>query len=142
MVTGLRKGVTIMRPAKLKRMYDIAYATALSSEGTGPRNFARLGAVLFDKAGRVLTAKTNSMKTHPILARYTPYPNQHAETACLLGHGLDNCNGTHMMVVRVRMDNSPAMAKPCNVCQKMLRVAGVNRVYYTDIHGNINQMEM
>ncbi|MGB1650429.1 MAG: hypothetical protein ACPHEP_05330 [Acidimicrobiales bacterium] len=129
-----------MKEELLDKMFWIAHTVAISSEGTGKRNSYRLGAVLFDKNGKIFAAKTNSKKTHPALSRYTDYPYQHAETACILGHGMDNCEGLNLIVVRVLKDDSLALSRPCEVCQAVIARAGINEVYYTQDDGRIGCM--
>jgi hypothetical protein len=53
----------------LEKMRDVAYGVALSGQGVGPRYAFRHGAVLFDRSGKIVSAKSNSLKTHPKLAR-------------------------------------------------------------------------
>ena len=123
----------------LKRLSEIARAVALSGNGTGGRNGRsfRLGAILFDKKGRVVRSATNSYKSHPRLLNYSSYPFLHAESACVLKQGLDNCDSLSLMVVRVLRDGTFADAKPCASCQKLLLDTGVNKVYYSDNKGII-----
>lgn len=123
-------------------MMEVAKAVALSGDGVGGRgkDSFRLGAVLFDKRGRVVASGTNSYKTHPKLAPFTEYPFIHAEQACLLKYGLDNCEGLCMMVVRVLKDGSFANAKPCSVCSSLLRACGVRDVYYSTKEGKVGNL--
>lgn len=114
----------------IDRMALLARSAALEAEGVGKRRSYRLGAVLFDDRGRVWSVKTNKLKTHPVLAKYTQFPYLHAETACVLGHGLDNCNGMNIMVVRVLRDGTPAISNPCCVCRDVMSLAGIHTVYY------------
>ncbi len=126
-----------MKQEIMNRVFNAALAVAISSEGTGKRNSYRLGAVLYDRVGKIITAKTNRKKTHPALSRYTDYPYLHAETACIIGHGLDNCTGLSLIVVRVLRDGTLAMSKPCDVCQAVKARAGLDEVYYTTDGGQI-----
>jgi tRNA(Arg) A34 adenosine deaminase TadA len=125
---------------KIKRLKDITYAVALSGNGVGGRtgNNFKLGAVLFDSRGRVVSAKVNSLKTHPLLTRFTKYPFLHAEQAAILSQGLDNCRGLNLMVLRLRKDNSIGGAKPCEVCSNMIKLAGIRTVYYSCDNGDIH----
>lgn len=126
-------------PKKLTRLKEIATLVALSSPGVGgkTKQTFRLGAVLFDRKGRVLKAKVNSYKTNPRLSKYTEYPHVHAEQACILSYGLDNCEGLSLMVVRVRRDGSLADSKPCSVCKKMLDNCGLKSVWYSTKDGEL-----
>lgn len=122
-----------MNNSSMKRLIEIATTVAEASEGVGGRSRKtfKLGCVLFDKRGRVVKAKTNSMKTHPKLAKLTDWPFLHAEQACILSQGVDNCEGLNLLVVRVRKDGSFGNAEPCAVCKKLIKLAGVNNVIWS-----------
>lgn len=124
----------------LNRMRDAAYAVALSGQGVGPRYAFRHGAVLFDRSGKILSAKSNSLKTHPKLAKFTDYPYLHAESACIIGHGMDNCDGLSLLVLRVLKNNQVSLSKPCVICQRVIEDAGLKSVYYTDVNGMVKRL--
>jgi tRNA(Arg) A34 adenosine deaminase TadA len=118
------------------RLIDIATGVALTSSGVSGGKF-RTGAILFNKT-KVLEAKANVLKTHPKLSIFTQYPYLHAESHCILSHGLDHCTDLQLLVVRVLADNtSLSCAKPCQTCQNLLEIAQVKRVYYSDWNGGI-----
>lgn len=128
----------------LRRQLEAAKAVAMAGPGVGGRNHNRfkIGAVLFGSRG-VVNAKHNSYKTHPMLTKYTNFPFLHAETACILGEGLDHCHGLDLIVVRLfNGSNSLALAKPCNVCQEVIKEAGLRNVYYSNNNGKIEKLEM
>lgn len=124
----------------LNRMRDAAYAVALSGQGVGPRYAFRHGAVLFDRSGKILSAKSNSLKTHPKLAKFTDYPYLHAESACIIGHGMDNCDGLSLLVLRVLKNDQVSLSKPCSICQRVIEDAGLKSVYYTDVNGMVKRL--
>lgn len=124
----------------LNRMRDAAYAVALSGQGVGPRYAFRHGAVLFDRSGKILSAKSNSLKTHPKLAKFTDYPYLHAESACIIGHGMDNCEGLSLLVLRVLKNDQVSLSKPCVICQRVIEDAGLKSVYYTDVNGMVKRL--
>lgn len=97
----------------------------------------KLGACLFDKRGKIINAKGNSRKTHPVLKRYTEYPYLHAESHCILGHGLDNCTNLNLFVLRLDSFGQPTMAKPCSTCLELGRLVGLSSIAYTDWSGEI-----
>ena len=129
-----------MKKHILNRMRDAAYAVALSGQGVGPRYAFRHGAVLFDRSGKILSAKSNSLKTHPKLAKFTDYPYLHAESACILGHGMDNCEGLSLLVLRVLKNDQVSLSKPCVICQRVIEDAGLKSVYYTDVNGMVKRL--
>lgn len=119
------------------RLIEACKAVTMTGEGVGKRNSYRVGAILFDKK-RIITAKTNSLKTHPALAKFTKWPYLHAETSCLLSHGLGNCSEASLLVVRLhRDDRTLSCARPCDTCASLLDLAGVRKVYYSDWDGEI-----
>lgn len=129
-----------MKKHMLNRMRDAAYAVALSGQGVGPRYAFRHGAVLFDRSGKILSAKSNSLKTHPKLVKFTDYPYLHAESACILGHGMDNCEGLSLLVLRVLKNDQVSLSKPCVICQRVIEDAGLKSVYYTDVNGIVKRL--
>ena len=122
----------------MQTILRLAQKTACLSKGVGRNKNYRVGAVLFDKRENILAARHNSYKTHPLLSKFTDYPHVHAEQACLLHRGLDNCNGLSILVTRVKHPNSTlTMAKPCKVCTTMMKLVGIKNIYYTDWLGEI-----
>lgn len=116
-----------------RRVLQAATEAAIRTEGI---KRYKLGAVLYDNRGHVITAKGNSRKTHPILAKYSPFPFLHAESACILAHGLDNCSGLNLFVLRIGRNLLPTMAHPCTTCLQLASDVGLGRITYTDWSGN------
>lgn len=122
-----------------QRFLEAARAVALTSSGTGQRNSFRVGAVLLDR-NKIITAKANSYKTHPILSKYSKWPFQHAESACIISHGLDNCHGLDLLVTRINKKGNFTMAKPCPSCMALIRDVSLRNVYYTNWKGDLEQL--
>jgi tRNA(Arg) A34 adenosine deaminase TadA len=112
------------------RAYEAAKATQ------GIKRY-KLGACLYDKRGRIINAKGNLRKTHPALLRFTEHPYLHAETHCVVSHGLDNCDGLRLFVLRLDASGQPTMAKPCDVCLSIGRLVGLSSIGYTDWKGEV-----
>lgn len=123
---------------RMKSLFDAARAVALSSPGCGPRNCYRVGAIIFIQ-GRIVTAKTNIIKTHAALARYTEWPVLHAETNAIISHGIDNCSYHSLLITRVHRNGTPTMSLPCSVCARFISMANFKRVYYTDWNGELKR---
>jgi tRNA(Arg) A34 adenosine deaminase TadA len=123
----------------LPKLVCQAVKAATKSKGTGSNLNYRLGAVLFDRKGRVVVAKPNSYKTHPFALKNSLYPFLHAEVHCLVSNGLDNCEGCGILVVRLKKNGSLSMAKPCPSCLKALLYSGIKDIYYSDWNGNIQR---
>lgn len=97
----------------------------------------KLGAVLYDKKGRILTSKGNLRKTHPILLQYSLYPFLHAESHCILSHGMDHCRDCILFVLRLGCDGSLRNARPCSACLDLAIDVGIKEIYYTEEGGKI-----
>ena len=80
------------------------------------------------KRSAVLSVGYNQPKTHPI-SRGTPMEQLHAEMDALLRCG--STEGVDVIVVRSKPSGKPGLAKPCEVCENILRRFGVRRVFYT-----------
>lgn len=78
---------------------------------------------------RVLSVGYNQPKTHPISSD-TAQQQLHAEMDALLRCS-DGADGAEIIVTRVKPSGKPGLAKPCDVCQGILRRFGVRRVFYT-----------
>jgi deoxycytidylate deaminase len=119
-------------PKKLHKGFSYAYVAALNSTGVGGSrgNNFRLGAVMVS-SGIPVVAGYNSYKTHTLLGKLSPYPYLHAESACIIRRGLDNCCDTTMYVLRIKKDGSLGTAKPCPVCEKLILDSGIKKCYYS-----------
>lgn len=118
------------------RLITACKCVAMASEGTGVRQCFRVGAILFHRK-YILQAKHNSYKTHPALTKFFKYPYMHAEAACILAHGLENCEGLDMLVMRVGKKNDVTMAKPCDSCSELIKHVGIRKVHYSDWGGHV-----
>lgn len=106
---------------KLNRLADVARAAARLSP-----DWPQLGAVLV-RGSRVISVGYNQRhKTHPKAATWTQ--SIHAEHSALLGV---DAQGADLLVYRALRNGATALAKPCPDCWRLLRRAGVRRVYYT-----------
>lgn len=117
----------------------IRRAIQAAKETEGIKRY-KLGAVLFDKRGNILNVKGNCRKTHPALSKFTPFPYLHAESYCLISHGLDHCRDLNLFVLRLDGRGRTTMAKPCDVCGDLGRFVGLRSIMYTDWEGNIEEM--
>lgn len=77
---------------------------------------------------QVLSVGYNQPKTHPISSD-TAQQQLHAEMDALLR--CENVEGAEIIVVRTKPSGKPGLAKPCDICQGILRRFGVRRVFYT-----------
>jgi len=92
----------------------------------------KLGCVAVNK-GRVIGLGNNKLKTHPKSPH--EWSMIHAEFDMLLGADPADLHGAEVLVYREKKKGNMGMAKPCKGCEKLLRDAGINRVYYTTDDG-------
>lgn len=79
---------------------------------------------------KVLSVGYNQPKTHTISAE-TKMQQLHAEMHAVLGCPEAAVDGAEVIVVRIKPSGKPGLARPCEVCEKILRRFGVRRVFYT-----------
>lgn len=115
----------------------IEQALNVARESTDFRE--RIGAVVVDKKGRVLSTGYNIRKTHPFQYKFAQHINEeaiylHAETAALV-----KCRKKpHAIYVgRLKKDDSTGLAKPCPICMGAIVESGIKEVYYTNDDGKI-----
>jgi tRNA(Arg) A34 adenosine deaminase TadA len=122
-------------------MLEAAKAVCLAAEGTGRNKNFKVGAILFKK-NHIYAARSNSYKTHPHILLYSNYPYLHAESACILSHGLDNCYGMDLMVTRMLRNKQLCMAKPCEACMSLIKDVGISNVYFTNWEGDLTHVAL
>ena len=105
------------------RLMDIARKVSK----TGDYKF-RHGTVIA-KGSRVLGLGINSTKTHP--KSTSRFKTIHSEHQALINTGLNEIQGSVAYVYRETKDGVPAMSKPCSSCAKLLKAAGIRKVYYS-----------
>jgi len=97
----------------------------------------QLTAFIYDKRGRVLSIGQNDyLKTHPRQKMYAekvgePYKEfLHAEIAAIIKCA-DLKKAHRISIFRYNQDGTPALAKPCRVCQSAIEAAGIKIVEHT-----------
>ena len=120
------------------KFFIAARAVAMDSQGVGPRNTFRLGAVLVEK-NSILSVGNNSYKTHPIMAYRTKWPFLHAEQLAIIRRGLDNCEGHDLYVVRILKNLDYAISFPCKVCRKLIFDVGIRNLFYINEDGQYSK---
>lgn len=94
----------------------------------------RLGAILL-KGGAVISIGINHTGSSKILRKYQHLRPQtlgiHAEVSAILGITKAEASKCVLIVGRVNSKGIFGLAKPCPMCQEILREMGVRKVYYT-----------
>lgn len=86
---------------------------------------------------RLLSLGWNTTKTHPKSS--TRYFAHHAEFSALIGNHKIDLVGSTIMVTRRTPGGQFLMARPCDECFKVIRAAGIARIYYTNEVGDIER---
>lgn len=117
-------------------MSSLDYCIQRASEIPFVRHQKRLWCVILDKRGRIIAeAPNNYIKTSA--AQYRAAKRVGLENKCYLhseAHALikSKGKGCTLIVARVLSDGTPANAKPCPVCEEMIRIHGnIREVRYT-----------
>lgn len=90
---------------------------------------------------KVLSIGYNQPKTHTISAE-TKMQQLHAEMHAIVGCPEGAVDGAEVIVVRIKPSGKPGLAKPCEVCQKILRRFGIRRVFYTINSDDVDNPEI
>lgn len=98
----------------------------------------QITAVIYDKKGNIISiGHNNYTKTHPLQAKYAKKVGLekkvfiHAELDAVLKAG-DKIKGAYMMrVFRFNNQGEPRCAKPCPVCQEMLKHTPIKVIEHT-----------
>ncbi len=105
----------------------------------------RLGAVLIKKK-RVISFGINDMRrSHPKQQKYSTKKwaiGSHAELKCCIGVDLKDLQKSTMYVARILKNGNPALAKPCQCCQSILREFGVRKVFYTITESRVGTLNI
>ena len=95
------------------------------------------GAALYGHANRLIIAKGNLLKTHPKLVEFSEFPFLHAESRVILSHGMDQCHGLNLAVIRISNGCGFTMSRPCAACMALIHQVGIKEVYYSDYMGEM-----
>lgn len=86
------------------------------------------------KSGRTISVGINYEVNDPKYLEHDTvklHASVHAEVAAMNACKKVNLTGATLFVARVDKRDNPAMSKPCENCQKMMRARGIKKVYYT-----------
>jgi tRNA(Arg) A34 adenosine deaminase TadA len=115
-----------------KRYFDIAKKLSLKS----PSRF-KLGCVIVNKSRVVALGWNNMNRTHPKARTYGNF--LHAEIHALIGTDIRDTKNSIAYVYREDRHGKIAKSRPCQVCFNALKIAGVQRICYTDNNSFIEE---
>ena len=97
----------------------------------------KIKATIYDKKGRILSESYNSYhKTHPLQALYAKKVNKpdkiylHAEISAII-KAQKFGEPYKIKIERYHKDGTPALAKPCPVCELAIKESGISVIEYT-----------
>lgn len=99
----------------------------------------RVGAVVF-KGSRILASGHNGIRSSRIHPLHKNYNNAlHAEQDAILNvKDWSTLKGCSILVVKVsKAKGTISMAKPCPMCQQLLRHVGIKTMYFSNENGEI-----
>lgn len=96
-----------------------------------------IGAVVF-KGKRIYGSGHNGIRSSSISMKHKKWEESlHAEQAALLNLDWNKLKGFSILVYRIGKNGELGMAKPCEMCQKLIKHVGIKNVYYTTREGEI-----
>ena len=97
----------------------------------------KIGAVVF-KGKRIYGSGHNGIRSSSISRKHKKWEESlHAEQAALLNLDWNKLKGFSILVYRINRNGAIAMAKPCEMCQKLIKYVGIKNIYYTTNDGEI-----
>jgi cytidine deaminase len=102
----------------------------------------KLAACVLDKRGRVIEARPNSYKTHPVAKEYNGWGHLHAELNAVIASDLDDCSCCTVVVIRVHRNGNLACSRPCDGCRSFLEDRGFQSVVFVDEEGDLIEEDL
>jgi len=134
---------------KIQKQIDLLHKVA--EDITEPVRCFRLAAAVLHKK-QIIGLGVNSYKTDPFVNRFKKNPEAiylHAEVAAIKNAlkrvSVDELKRCTLVVVRVKRNDRntkyvPAMAKPCEGCQRCISEFGLKKVIYTTNRGSLEYL--
>jgi tRNA(Arg) A34 adenosine deaminase TadA len=99
----------------------------------------KVGAVLFNKQCIVASGR-NGVRSNPIHPKYKTYKESfHAEQSCLTGLNWNLLGRCQMLIIRVNPSGNFGLAKPCEMCLKLLQYVRIKTIYYSTADGIVKE---
>lgn len=123
---------------------ELSYFKAAKAVSEMSNHPQQIGAVVTLKHRIVSSGSNSDTKTHPLQKQYNRYrfdedtPHKcHAELLALLPLIRDgvNLSNASIFIYREHKDHSPACARPCKSCMRLIRDCNIKRLYYTTEDG-------
>lgn len=96
----------------------------------------RLGSCILVNRKVVSIGFNQMLRTHPLVRKYDEFKAIHAEVSAILRlKNKDLLNGSTLVVYRETKNGTQELAKPCEVCQRIMKDFGISEVYYSTPDG-------
>jgi deoxycytidylate deaminase len=112
---------------------------AINAAELSTNDYHRVGSSLW-QGSRLISVGWNNFKTHPDSP--TRFHAQHSEFNCLVGLHKYDVVGATIFVVRLTRGGDIGIAKPCDICEKMLRAAGIRKVFYSGRDYEVEELKL
>lgn len=128
-----------------KKFFEVARGVSQLSDFSR----TKVGCIVVD-GKRILSSGYNSNKTNPTQQRYNHYRNidvrfpakVHAEVSALnslIGKKEIDFSRLKVFVYRELKDGTPACARPCVSCIRLIRDLGISKIFYTTRDGFVEE---
>jgi tRNA(Arg) A34 adenosine deaminase TadA len=125
----------------LRKQYTFNLALRKAYENEHKEDLLSSHAAIIVSGGRVLSVACNKPKQNKFILKHAHHDacNMHAECAAILKvKNKESLRGSSMFVVRIRKDSDKAgMSRPCEMCQSVIKLYGIKKVYYSGHNGEI-----
>lgn len=92
----------------------------------------RLGAAIVSGRKVVSIGYNQMLRTNPLVRKYDQFKAIHAEVSAIIRiKNKELLRGSTLVVYRETKNGVQEIAKPCDVCQKIMRDFGIIEVYYS-----------
>lgn len=116
---------------KLPKMFRLAAQAAKFSE----HKKYKLAAVLFIN-GKPVSVGFNHYRSHPLISKFSSVKTTHAEIDAISNLKYNwNMKNSFLVVCRIKKDGSFGLARPCPLCESILRKKGIKKVFFTSDQG-------
>ena len=100
----------------------------------------KMGACILKKNKVISVGCNQRYKTHPFIRRFDPHKTIHAEMAAIFSiKDKSKLQGATMVVYRKKYGDIPGLARPCSICQDIMRFFGITNMIYTTNEGTIEE---
>lgn len=90
------------------------------------------------KKGKIVSLGYNDKRSHQMMGTQKKV---HAEVRAVVKAGRKDLHGATAFVLRSNKNGRPGMAKPCPICEKVLRDRGINHVFFTTSDLSIQEIK-